>query len=280
MLTYVFPGQGSQIIGMGETLFPQFDDYVQKANAILGYDLVELCLHDPHNQLGKTNFTQPALYVVNALSFLEKSSKETPDFLAGHSLGEYNALFAAEVFDFETGLKLVQKRGELMSQARGGSMAAVLGLSSSEIETILKDNALTSLCVANYNSCKQTVITGPEQAIEEAQEIFENNGASMYIPLNVSGAFHSPFMKGAAETFNTFLQSFSFKAPLIPVIANVDAKPYQGAQIKDYLVKQITQSVLWRQSIEYILTKGEMTFEELGPGKVLTGLIKRIQQGK
>lgn len=280
MTTFVFPGQGSQTIGMGEALFPQFPDYVQKANSILGYDIVELCLQDPRSLLGKTNYTQPALYIVNALTWLEKSAQEKPNYLAGHSLGEYNALFAAGVFDFETGLKLVQKRGELMSQAMGGGMAAVLGLSSDDIEKVLQDSALTAISIANYNSFNQTVITGSQQAITDAQPVFENAGATMYIPLNVSGAFHSPFMKPAAESFRTFLQSFTYNPPTIPVIANIDAKPYQSMQIADSLTKQITHSVLWRQTVEYLLSQGETVFEELGPGRVLSGLIKRIQQGK
>jgi len=281
MTTYVFPGQGSQNLGMGSQLFQEFPEHLTKANAILGYDLAELCLHDPKQQLNFTNYTQPALYVVNALAYLKKlkENPQMPDYTAGHSLGEYNALFAAQVFDFETGVKLVQKRGELMSQAEGGAMAAIIGLSSEDIETIFRDHQIKDVSIANYNSCKQIVITGAKTAVEQTQAIFEAASA-MYIPLKVSGAFHSPLMQKAAEQFAVFLKDFDFAAPAIPVIANVNARAYTRETTAALLSEQITHSVMWTQSIEYLIDRGETLFEELGPGKVLAGLIRRIQQGK
>lgn len=281
MTTYVFPGQGSQTPGMGSDLFREFPEYLVKANAILGYDLADLCMNDPKQVLNITNYTQPALYVVNALSYLKKlkENPQAPDYLAGHSLGEYNALFAAEVFDFETGLRLVQKRGELMSEAEGGAMAAVIGLSAEDILAIIAQHELQAISIANYNSCKQIVISGAKSAIEKAQLIFEQASA-MVIPLKVSGAFHSPLMQQAGEQFAAFLKHFDFSAPLIPVIANVNAKPYNQASVAGLLADQITHSVMWTQSIEYLITRGETVFEEIGPGKVLAGLIRRIQQGK
>jgi malonyl CoA-acyl carrier protein transacylase len=282
MTTYVFPGQGSQTLGMGKELFQEFPEYLAKANTILGYDLADLCLNNPNQQLNITNYTQPALYVVNALNFIKKKQEtpQLPDYVAGHSLGEYNALFAASVFDFETGLKLVQKRGELMSKAKDGGMAAVIGLSSEDVKSIIQQHNLENLSIANFNSCKQIVISGAKNAIDQAQTVFETAGADMYIPLKVSGAFHSPLMEDAKQQYEVFLQNFHFYAPSITVIANVDAKPYTQDTVRSLLAKQITHSVLWTQSIEYLITKGETLFEELGPGKVLTGLIKRIQQGK
>lgn len=282
MTTYVFPGQGSQVKGMGDSLFAEFPDLVQKADDILGYSIKTLCLENPNEQLNKTEYTQPALYTVNALSYLKKSkdTDKKPDYVTGHSLGEYNALYAAEVFDFTTGLKLVKKRGELMSQATGGGMAAIIGLKSEDIQKVLKENNLTSITIANYNSNTQIVITGPKDAITSAEPFFVKAGAMMFIPLKVSGAFHSPYMEPAQKQFAEFLQGFTFSTPKIPVIANVNAKPYQANEIQSNLAQQITHSVQWTQTIEHLLAQGEKTFEELGPGKVLTGLIARIQKGQ
>ncbi|EKD74157.1 MAG: hypothetical protein ACD_45C00056G0013 [uncultured bacterium] len=282
MTTYVFPGQGSQTRGMGELLFVEFSDLVKQADTILGYSIGTLCLEDPHEQLNKTEFTQPALYIVNALSYLKKynATKTKPDYIAGHSLGEYNALFAAGVFDFVTGLKLVQKRGQLMSQAVDGGMAAIVGLKSENIQTLLQENNLSNVVIANYNSYTQVVISGPKQSIQTAEPIFKHAGAKLYIPLKVSGAFHSPLMNPAQQQFSEFLAGFIFSEPSIPVIANINAKPYTFTNIHTHLANQINHSVQWTQSIEYILMQGETYFEEIGPGKVLAGLITRIQKGQ
>jgi polyketide biosynthesis malonyl-CoA-[acyl-carrier-protein] transacylase len=280
MTTYVFPGQGSQSKGMGKDLFAEFPNYVEKANTILGFSIPDLCLDDPNNQLGQTNYTQPALYVVNALSYFKKIKEfnQKPDFVAGHSLGEYNALLAAEVFDFETGLKLVKKRSELMSQAQGGGMAAVIGLTSEVILSLLTEHHLSDIVIANYNSSTQTVISGPKNSILQAQTIFENAGAMYYVPLKVSGAFHSPFMNEAQAQFANFLKDFQFNPPAIPVIANTTAKPYEADAVAETLAKQINHSVCWLQSIMYLIENGEEVFEEIGPGKVLKGLINQIQK--
>ncbi|WP_298624010.1 ACP S-malonyltransferase, partial [uncultured Legionella sp.] len=217
MTTFVFPGQGSQVKGMGASLFEEFSDLTQKADQILGYSIRTLCLEDPNNELGKTNFTQPALYTISAMSYLKKLSEtgKVPASVAGHSLGEYNALFAAGVFDFETGLRLVQKRGALMSAATGGGMAAVVGLKSDDVRTILQQNNLNNIVIANYNSFTQVVISGAKEAILAAEPVFTNAGAMLYLPLNVSGAFHSPFMQGAQNEFAEFIKSFQFHAPQI-----------------------------------------------------------------
>lgn len=281
MTTYLFPGQGSQSKGMGAALFAEFPEYIQKANNILGYSITHLCLENPNEQLNQTQYTQPALYIVNVLSYLKKLQESPkPHYLAGHSLGEYNALFAAQVFDFETGLKLVQKRGELMSKATNGGMAAVMGLKSEAIQNILNQENLNEITIANYNSYTQIVITGPKSDIAVAQSLFEKAGASLYIPLKVSGAFHSPHMKTAQETFAQFLSQFTFRAPAIPVMANVNAKPYPAQSVPTLLAQQITSPVQWTASIEYLLNQGENDFTEIGPGTVLTGLVRRIRNGQ
>ena len=192
MKAYIFPGQGSQFKGMGGALFDGFPEITAKANQVLGYDIKRLCLEDPLKQLGLTQYTQPALYVVNALYYIKKTKESgvKPDYVAGHSLGEYNALFAAGAFDFETGLKLVQKRGELMSLESGGGMAAILGLSEDKIAHVLNENNISRVQIANYNTPSQVVISGAKKDIDRLSALFEKENA-MYIPLNVSGAFHS-----------------------------------------------------------------------------------------
>ena len=281
MTCYVFPGQGSQKVGMGEELFNQFPEYVKKSNDILGYDIKKLCLEDPENKLGKTNYTQPALYIVSALAYLnQKSNQESsPSYLAGHSLGEYTALFAAKSFDFETGLKLVQKRGDLMSKASGGGMAAIIGLKKEDINDVIQNNNLNSIQIANLNEPNQTVISGEKESILSAQKIFEEAGAKRYIPLAVSGAFHSKFMDNAKNEFKDFLETVDIKKPSLPVIANVTARPIED-NVKELLIQQIVSSVRWVETIEYVLQQNETNFEEIGPGKVLSGLIAKIKRSK
>lgn len=278
MKAYVFPGQGSQAKGMGAGLFEQFPDYTAKADKILGFSIQRLCVEDPDKLLNKTQFTQPALFVVNALSYL-KTQQETPtppDYLAGHSLGEYNALLAAGIINFETGLYLVKKRGELMSAAAGGAMAAVLNCDSERIASILRDNMLHGIDIANFNSPKQIVLSGPTHEIREAQTYFENEGA-MFIPLNVSAAFHSRYMKNAAEDFGTVLDQMVYTPGEIPVISNVKARPYLAREVRENLKNQISSSVQWVDSIRYLMGVGVTQFKEIGPGNVLTNLVKTIQ---
>ncbi|MDM5187013.1 ACP S-malonyltransferase [Bacillus sp. DX4.1] len=279
MRAFVFPGQGSQKIGMGENLFDQFKDLVAKADHILGYSIKELCLKDPNKVLSQTQYTQPALYVVNALHYLKKIEEDgrKPDFVAGHSLGEYNALFAAGAFNFETGLKLVQKRGELMSRILGGGMAAVIGMKEEEIKKILRDNNLNSIDIVNYNTPSQIVIAGPKKDIEYAQSIFEAAGANMFIVLRVSGAFHSRYMSEMADEFAEYLNDFNFQEIQIPVISNVYARPY-NVDIKKHLIKQLNHPVKWTESIRYLIAYDQIQIEEIGPGNVLTKLVAAIQK--
>ena len=280
MITFIFPGQGSQTKGMGGTLFDEFKELTTEADEILGYSIKECCIEDPNSNLGQTQYTQPALYIVNALSYLKKiqGTGKKPDFVAGHSLGEYDALFAAGAFDFATGLKLVKKRGQLMSLATGGGMAAVIGLKEEQIAEILKQNNLQNIEMANYNSPTQIVISGSKQDIEYAKPIFERiKEVQMFIILKTSGAFHSRYMGEAKREFEIFLNAFTFSELTIPVISNVHARPYKQSDIKLNLIEQITQPVRWTESIRYLMGRGEMEFEEIGVGKVLTGLVRRIK---
>jgi malonyl CoA-acyl carrier protein transacylase len=282
MTTYIFPGQGSQAKGMGTDLFPHYSALLETADAILGYSVASLCLDDLQEQLNLTQFTQPALYVINALSYYHKieSGCDRPDYVAGHSLGEYNALLAANVFDFETGLRLVKKRSELMSQAANGSMAAIIGLKSETIKDILEKNHLNSVTIANYNSHLQTVISGQKDELDNASSLCEQAGAMMVVALKVSGAFHSPLMKKAQHEFDSFLSQFRFLLPSMPVISNVTAKPYHANELQQHLVKQISNPVRWTETIEYLISQGVTDFQEIGPGSTLAGLIRRIKIGQ
>lgn len=277
MKTFMFPGQGSQAKGMGGDLFDEFSDLTAKADKTLGYSIKELCLEDPNKELGQTQFTQPALYVVNALSYFKKINEtgEKPDFVAGHSLGEFNALLAAEVYDFEAGLKLVKKRGELMSQASDGSMAAIINSNEDEIRQILKDNNLNNIDLANFNSPSQIVISGLKEEIKSAQSCFQQ-GKILYYPLATSGAFHSRFMKPAQEKYASYLKKFKLAEPQIPVIANVTAREYKNDEIAQNISSQIAGAVRWSESVQYLRDKGDMEFVEIGHGNVLAKMVAKI----
>ena len=275
---FVFPGQGSQSAGMGGELFDQFPELVKQADEVLGCSIKELCLDDPENRLNQTDYTQPALYVVNALTYLSKTENTDfrPDFVVGHSLGEYNALFTAGVFDFITGLKLVQKRGQIMVKVTGGGMAAVIGMQPDKIKQVLKDASFESIDIANLNSPKQTVISGRKEDIDAVKTVFEDAGVRLFIPLKVSGAFHSRYMQDAQNEFADFLKNFEFQPVQIPVIANYTAAPYQNDETMNNMVQQISSPVRWVESIKYLKQQPEPEFEEIGPGNVLTKLIKQI----
>ena len=278
MYAYLFPGQGSQKKGMGEDLFQKYSEYVKEADEILGYSIKELCINDSEERLNQTEYTQPALYVVNALSYLKKVEEDgiIPDYVAGHSLGEYDALFAAGVFDFATGLKLTKKRGELMAQAKNGGMAAILGLTEEQVRKVLLEHEMSGIDLANLTAGGQVVISGMKQDISKAQIVFEEAGAMKYVGLNVSGAFHSRYMEEAKQQFAQYIESFEFSNPNIPVISNVNAKPYDANEIKETMIQQIVSSVRWEESIRYLMKQGEMEFVQVGPGNVITGLVRKI----
>ncbi|XOV79516.1 MAG: ACP S-malonyltransferase [Aestuariibacter sp.] len=278
MKTFMFPGQGSQAKGMGGELFDEFPDLVAKADKVLGYSIKELCLEDKNKQLGQTQFTQPALYTVNALSYYKAIQEgEKPDFLAGHSLGEFNALLAAECFKFESGLKLVKKRGELMSEATGGGMAAIINASEQQIRDLIQEHKLENIDLANFNTPSQIVISGMKDEISSAQGIFQEHNM-LFIPLNTSGAFHSRFMEDAKMKFANYLKKFKFSEPSIPVIANVTAAPYAQGQIPTTLADQIVHSVRWSDTIAMLMDKGDMEFVEIGHGDVLTKMVQKINR--
>lgn len=281
MTTFMFPGQGSQSKGMGESLFDEFKDYTAEADKVLGYSIKELCLEDPNLNLNNTKYTQPAIYVVNALSYLKKIKENNmrPDYLIGHSLGEYNALFAAGAFDFETGLKLVKKRGELMSSVNGGGMLAIVGLTEKQVENTLNEYVFNNIFIANLNSKFQTVISGDIRDIQNAKLIFDkNNKVLISSVLKVSGAFHSPYMTSVKEEFDKYLESFSFSNLSIPVISNLTARPYINKDIKNILSQQINHQVKWTESIRYLMGKGEKDFIEIGHGTVLRKLFAKIEK--
>lgn len=278
MLTIVFPGQGSQDKGMGQGLFDAFPDLIAEADALLGYSIRELCLENPDDRLVQTQFTQPALFVVGALAWLARNGGQ-PDLLAGHSLGEYNALFAGGAFDFKTGLSLVQRRGALMARASGGGMAAVLGFPAESIAKVLTDIGADQVDIANDNSPSQVVISGPKEQVERALEPLEQAGARRTKLLEVSAAFHSRHMMAAAEEFRGFLAQAPFRLPNIPVLSNVTARPHRDAdQIRELLVQQIIKPVRWTECMRYAMALGTEAVEELGPGKVLTGLFRQIKR--
>lgn len=279
MRTWVFPGQGSQRKGMGGDLFDAYGDWTAQADEILGYSVKALCLEDPQGHLNQTQYTQPALYVVNALSWRRKSeeSGKPPDFVAGHSLGEYSALLAAGGVDFATGLALVKKRGALMSRATGGAMAALQNTTEDEIRAVLQQNRLDEIDIANYNAPSQIVISGKSEHISQAASAFREAKITC-IPLNVSGAFHSRHMREARAEFEAYLKEFQFSELSIPLISNVHARPCAHEDIRGNLAAQITHSVQWTDSIRFLMGQGDMRFEEVGPGNVLTRLIEKIKQ--
>lgn len=277
----LFPGQGSQSKGMGADLFERYPDWTSAAGAVLGYSIRELCVDDPRGELGFTQFTQPALYTVNALTYRARfdDGGATPDFLAGHSLGEYNALVAAGAFDFQTGLRLVQRRGQIMGQVSGGGMAAVIGMEPRAIQELLDSTeAGRRIDVANFNSYDQTVIAGPTEDLATAKEQFEAAGVRAYIPLNVSAPFHSRYMRDAQAAFAAFLHDLPFAPPRIPVISNVSGKPYEGDLVRQMLSEQIGNSVRWLETINYLLDQPDPAFEEVGPGSVLSKLLAQIKK--
>jgi len=278
-MVFMFPGQGSQSVGMGAGLFERYPGLAAEADAVLGYSIKDLCLKDPDDRLKRTDYTQPALYVVDCLSCLAKIEDEKikPDFVIGHSLGEYAALYAAGAFDFSTGLKLVQKRGALMNAASGGGMAAILGMTGDAVASALAELGAGSIDVANLNSPGQTVISGPKADIEAFAPKLKDKGARRVVILPVSGAFHSRYMKPAADEFAAFLKGFSFNSLKIPCIANCSAQPYTDDSIGSNLVKQITSSVRWVETVKGLRARGADQFIEIGPGNVLAGLARQIE---
>lgn len=260
---------------MGAELFRRFPETTQFASDALGYCIETLCREDPNKTLNETQYTQPALFTVNALYTyaLQAESNMTPDFVAGHSLGEYNALLAAGVFDFETGLRLTQKRGRLMAEAKNGGMLAVM-VGEAEAEAVLSDAGLSGVDAANFNTPSQTVLAGPKAELETARAAFAKRGAAA-IPLPVSAAFHSRYMRPAGEIFAQDLAQVQFNSPNLPVIANATAEVYPDDP-RDLLSRQISAPVRWEASMNRLLTAGVVRFIEIGPKPVLGRLLQAI----
>ena len=282
-IAWVFPGQGSQKTGMADPVLtlPGAKERFDLASELLGRDLLAICRGEVSNaadpsDLNDTRNTQPALFVVESLIVDEllRQSRE-PDLVAGHSLGELVALYAAGVFDAATGLELMQRRSELMANAGGGTMTAVIGFDRSELEEVV--NATEGVVIANDNSDAQVVLSGSPAAVNSVSEAVSCKRA---IPLAVSGAFHSPFMARAADAFATHLDGLSFQDARFPVLSNTDPTPsLDSAELKQRLRRQMTTGVRWRETMTGMTSAGVDTLVEIGPGNVLSGLAKRAMKG-
>ncbi len=287
-IAYIFPGQGSQAVGMGQNLCahsPVAQTAFDEADSLIGTKLSTLCFYGPEEALRQTVNTQPALYVtsVAAMRALQEAGAPPPQAVAGHSVGEYAALWAAGAFAFETGLHLVERRAQEMHRAtlsHPGVMAAVLGLTGPEVVAACAEaeaSGAGAVGVANFNGGGQVVISGSPEGVARASEIAKTNGARRVIPLNVSGAFHSPFMAPAAEAMTYALQDAALRDTTVPVVANLTAE-YESrvGEIRTNLAAQIDHPVRWEESIARLITDGFDTFVEVGAGTVLAGLMKRI----
>jgi [acyl-carrier-protein] S-malonyltransferase len=281
----LFPGQGSQYLGMGKKLSETHAGakrILEEANAVLGFDLSDIMWNGPEEKLTSTDNTQPALFTVSMMAYEWLKERElSADFAAGHSLGEYSALCAAGVFSFADGLKLVRLRGELMAKAgvaKPGAMSAILGLERDKLEEALAGAASAGIVVAaNFNSTTQIVISGESAAVEAAEKLFTDLGAKKVVRLAVSGAFHSPLMGYAVDGLRAGLEGVSFAAPKIPVINNVDAREESDpAVLKEGLLRQLTSPVRWVESMERAQELGVTEGLEVGAGKVLMGLLRGI----
>ena len=285
--SWIFPGQASQKVGMGLDLYENTDlgkNYYDLANDILGEDIKDISFNGPDEKLKITKFTQPAIFIVSTIiSHLLLEKGHNPDGVAGHSLGEYSALAAAGGIDFETGLELVKVRSNSMDNAGKlipGTMAAVIGMDRAKVKELTQKLSSEQIVVAaNYNTENQIVISGNIETVQGFIDIAKENGARMAIPLNVSGAFHSPLMKPAREELADKLDSIEITDINIPIYSNVNAKPTRkGSDIKKSLINQLENPVLWFDSINNMVSDGFSKFTEIGPGKVLCGLNKKINK--
>jgi len=282
-LAFIFPGQGSQYVGMGKELFltPSGGRVQQTAREVFGGEFIRLLSEGPEEELRQTANTQPAILLVSVAAWQHLSEAGIePDYVAGHSLGEYSAHVAAGSLDLAEALRVVRKRGELMQAAvpDGGGMAAIMGLAVDQVEEACHRAAEHGVVApANYNCPGQVVISGEVLAVAHAIEIAKELGAKRAIPLVVSGPFHSPLMETAGEKLRPVLENVTWKTPHCPVIANIDAaEVISPGRTVSTLVKQVSSAVRWEQSVRHLLDLGVDTFIECGPGKVLTGLVKKI----
>lgn len=290
-IAFLFPGQGAQTVGMGEPLFqslPAVRQLYTRASSVLGYDLAKLCFEGPAEDLDSTVYSQPALFVTS-LAALEQLRHESPDVLlsceaaAGLSLGEYTAMVFAGVFEFEDGLKLVQERGTAMQDAADATpsgMVSILGLERAKVEELCQQAQQGEvLQIANLLCPGNTVVSGTNSACERMAELATREGAIKAVPLAVAGAFHTPIMASAVDRLAAALAGVKISRPKLPVVSNVDARPHEDPEeIRKLLIQQVVQPVRWEDTMRYLLAEGVDQFYELGPGRVLRGLLKRIDR--
>lgn len=282
--TVVFPGQGAQFVGMGQDLLdldPAYGRLMTRAGEILGYDLKALCANGPEDNLTKSNHAQPAIFVVSIICYLAwlKMPGHTVHFFAGLSSGEWAALHAAGVVTFEDAIRILEARGRFMQETcllKPGAMLSVMTLDPATLAAVSEKAGVE---MANFNSPEQTVLSGTVEGITRAETLAKEAGARRAIRLNVAGAFHSSLMQPAAARLAEYLESVKFSDPKVPVISNVTARPHtNAAEIKRLMIQQVTSSVRWVESIQWLSQQGVGRYVECGPGKVLSGLIKRIDK--
>lgn len=284
MKAYIFPGQGAQFPGMGKDLHEQSDkarELFEQANEILGFRITDIMFDGTEDDLKQTNVTQPAIFLHSVILAKVLGEDFVPEMVAGHSLGEFSSLVASGALSFEDGLRLVAARANAMQKAceiQPGAMAAILALDDFTVEDICQ--RLTDVVVpANYNCPGQLVISGTEAGVDAACIKMTEAGAKRALKLNVGGAFHSPLMEAARVELEAAIVNTEFKTPVCPVYQNIDAKPYTDIEkIKHNLIAQLTGPVRWTQTVEHMLEDGATSFTEVGPGKVLQGLVKKVNR--
>lgn len=284
-IAFLFSGQGAQTVGMGKSFYESSEEarhLMDRANELLPFDLKEICFDDSQGLINQTMYTQPAIFVVSqmALALLHKADIQA-DVVAGFSLGEYSALCAANAFNFEEGVTLVAKRGELMGDASdNGKMAAILGLDLEKVQAICDEASAKGIVeIANLNCPGQIVIGGEADAVTYACEVAKSHGSKRALILPVSGPFHTSLLKETAQTFGRLLEIQDLKEPQIPIVLNVLGNYYQPTlNLKDLMVKQMASSVKWEASIRQMIKDGVDTFIEVGPGKTLSGFVKKVDR--
>lgn len=288
---FLFPGQGAQSVGMGRDLaqnFPVARRIFEEADDVLGFSISALCFSGPEEQLRLTEFTQPAIFTVSiAAQRVLAEQGIVPQYAAGHSLGEYSANVASRVLSFADALRIVRRRGQLMQQAvpdGTGAMAAILGMSPEAVAELCRDAAAetnAAVVAANINSPEQTVVSGAKAAVERASALAKDRGAKRAVMLQVSAPFHCPLMQPAENALAPLLEAVPFTDAAFPIVVNVDAAPLSsGAELRQALIRQVTGTVRWAESMQWMLSAGVTNFIEVGPGRVLSGLLRQIDRSK